>query len=885
MAELKLFGNALIEGVSISGPKGRAAAVRNEDGDIVYRIKKEHRASGGLSRLLRGARELWQGLIWSARQVGDTGDDNLGVFPVIGSVLGSLVLALLVFVFIPVTAAAFAERFLPGPLCSLIEGLLRAVFLALFLLRAGRFNDIKRLKGYNAAAHQAMAAYEANAELSPDSLSRFPVRSRRDGLAVALTAVFFLIIIFAFLNRLDALPRVLIKLALLVLAALIGEAVWRRYCRRPDDGLAKILLAPTVPLQKLLTRRPDPSQQEVAIAALLAVPEIGSVHVDATRRSSLAPTPGSNRAALSSAAAAAAYMEALRRSGNARPATADQLAAYAAAKAATAAPATVAPATVAPEERPVEQAVAAIPPMAEPAAKPIEPAPEIAPKPAPEAPAAEAVAAAAAAAASQRPSQGKSKHKKRFGFFNRDSKPAAPKEPEPVPLEEAEAAAPPEPEEPEPPQPEQRETTAAHLMDAALADLLEGPEAEVARAVDAADAAEMAANDMEQAAEAAATIAAAFAAAEKAGETETAAFAAAEEQPSLTDEFAEAAAEIEKAVAQQAAEDAPVLSAEAEEAAADWEETGESNASKLGRKTAAMASAAAAAIISGSRELGQSANRLADAVTRGIKPGHKEQAEEAAAELLDEKAAEPMEADAPVEEILTEAGADEIENMTPEVAVDLAEAAAPAAEVPAEDAELNEIEAKAAAQAEALAKAQAEAEAEAEAARAAARAEATARRKARSEAEARAAAKARAREEEKAREEAEAAARAEEKDRAETEAAEEAAKAEAEKLRRADAEALARSQAEAEQTLFREPEAPAPAVEEEAAPAAPARPPKKARHARGYRNDSGRYVERRPRPSQESANRMQRLARNIGLKVDRIYGDVEYYDPEDADQD
>ena len=116
--------------------------------------------------------------------------------------------------------------------------------------------------------------------------------------------------------------------------------------------------------------------------------------------------------------------------------------------------------------------------------------------------------------------------------------------------------------------------------------------------------------------------------------------------------------------------------------------------------------------------------------------------------------------------------------------------------------------------------------------------------------------------------------------------AEAAAKAEAEKLRRADADALARTQAEAEQTLFREPEAPAPEAAA-AAPAAPKpfRPPKKGPHARGYRNDNGRYVERRPRPSQESANRMQRLARNIGLKVDRIYGDVEYYDPEDADQD
>ncbi|MBQ1343667.1 MAG: DUF1385 domain-containing protein, partial [Firmicutes bacterium] len=369
MAELKLFGHALIEGVCISGPKGRAAAVRNEDGDIVYRIKKEPRAGSGLGRLWRGARELWQGLTWSARQVGDTGDDNLGVFPVIGSVLGSLILAVLVFIFIPVTAAAFAERFLPGAVCSLIEGLLRAGFLALFLLRVGRFNDIKRLKGYNAAAHQAMAAYEANAELSPDSLSRFPLRSRRDGLAVALTAVFFLIIIFAFLNRLDALPRILIKLALLLLAALLGEAVWRRGCRRPDDGLAKALLAPTVPMQKLLTRRPDPSQQEVAIAALLAVPEIGSVQVDASRRSSLAPTPGSNRAPLSSAAAAAAYMEALRRSGTARPAPADQLAAYAAAKAAAGQP--QAETAAKPVFQPVEQTI-------------VQPAPEPAPEPVPE---------------------------------------------------------------------------------------------------------------------------------------------------------------------------------------------------------------------------------------------------------------------------------------------------------------------------------------------------------------------------------------------------------------------------------------------------------------------------------------------------------------------
>ena len=69
---------------------------------------------------------------------------------------------------------------------------------------------------------------------------------------------------------------------------------------------------------------------------------------------------------------------------------------------------------------------------------------------------------------------------------------------------------------------------------------------------------------------------------------------------------------------------------------------------------------------------------------------------------------------------------------------------------------------------------------------------------------------------------------------------------------------------------------------EAAAPAEASPKPHRRPHS-GYRD--GKYVESRPRPSKESSSRMQRLAQNIGLKVDRIYGDVEYYDPDDADID
>ena len=281
MSDLKLYGNSLIEGVSISGPKGWAAAVRNEDGDIIYRIKQERPARGGaVGRLIAGAGRLWQGLKWSARQVGETADEPLGFFTVVGSVLGSVILAALVFLFIPALASRLASQYVGPTLCCLIEGLLRVVFLLILLLRVSRFNDIKRLKGYNAAAHQAAAAYEASAELSPDGLRAFPLRDRRDALALVLSAALCLILIFSFVNVLDPLPRILVKLGLLLAAILVGDWLWRRNCRRPDDPLSRALLSPCLLMDSLLTRKPDPSQQEVAIAALLAVPDkIGRAHV------------------------------------------------------------------------------------------------------------------------------------------------------------------------------------------------------------------------------------------------------------------------------------------------------------------------------------------------------------------------------------------------------------------------------------------------------------------------------------------------------------------------------------------------------------------------------------------------------------------------------
>ena len=896
MSELKLFGHGLIEGVSISGPRGRAAAVRNEDGDIIYRIKKETRPKDGTG-VFKAGRDLWRSLVWSARQVGDTGDDALGPFAVIGSVLGSLILAALVFVFIPAVAANFAARYLPQNLSYLIEGLLRAAFLLLFLLRLGRYNDVKRLKGYNAAAHQAVAAYEAQAELSPDGLSRFPLRDRRDGLAIVLTAALVLTVVFPLFNGLSVLPRIGIKLAMALLALLIGQAVWSRSCRKPEDGLCRILLAPTALMQRLLVRRPDPSEQEVAIAAVLAVPDIGKVRVDAARRTSLAPAPGTDRAPLSSAAAAAAYMEALRQSGRLPAAVLTKAAE--AAQAATAAQAAIAvrpepEAKAAPETEPA--------PAEEPAPK-AEPAPvaETAPaeEPAPQAepaPVAEAAPVEEPAPANRPPK----KDKEKKGFFRRHDKKAADKAAAaaavaaaavgaavPESPAEAEAAAPAadtSEADKAAPAPDRRQA-AASLMDVVLADLLGRKEEEPADP----RLEEILHTRSEELAEDGA--------------------AKAEEIEEIIEDNAEApesAEAMESPEALESAEDEAEEVAEAT-AAAEAEDSGsDSRSGKLGRKTAAAAGALAAALAAGGREVGEGASRLADALGRGVKTVRRGQDGEPVPEGKTSGPAPTCDPDLEQTIVLDR---EEAAALTAAITAEQAENKAAVKAAAAEDAAARaaaaeEEAARAAAQAEALAKAQAEAEAEANAARAQARAAAEARRKIKAEREARHEARVKAREEARAAKNAKeggAAVTAAAAPTAEEEAEKEAireARAAAEAQLREEAELRQRVEAEAEQLAvardaaeeagrmsLQEPAGPEPAaaVTEEPGEAAAPAVKHRRRPRSGYRD--GKYVESRPRPSQESSSRMQRIAQNIGLKVDRIYGDVEYYDPDDADTD
>jgi uncharacterized protein YqhQ len=150
---------------------------------------------------------------------------------------------------------------------NLIEGAIRLTLLVGYIWAIGRMSDVKRLFGYHGAEHKTINAYEAGAELTPQSVARFPLEHPRCGTAFLLTVVVISILLYSFLPPLPLLARIASRLILLPVVAGIAYEFLRFSARHQDNAFIRLLTKPNLALQKLTTREPDMSMLEVAIAA------------------------------------------------------------------------------------------------------------------------------------------------------------------------------------------------------------------------------------------------------------------------------------------------------------------------------------------------------------------------------------------------------------------------------------------------------------------------------------------------------------------------------------------------------------------------------------------------------------------------------------------
>ncbi len=275
-------GQAVIEGVLMRGPRHWACAVRRGDGTITVTEEplssKLYTSRFWRLPFLRGIQSLAEmlhlgtrAIQWSARvQAGDQGIE-LSPRALRGSMIGSVVFALGIFVALPLLLAGVLHRGQTGLVFGLIEGLARGVILIGYLALIAMLPPIRRLFQYHGSEHKTINCFESGAPVTVENVRGASTLHPRCGTGFIVVVAFVGFIVFVPLAFLPWPLLIASRLVLIPAVASISYEAIRGLTRIRRTLTGRILLTPVLATQRLTTREPDDTQIEVAIAALTAV--------------------------------------------------------------------------------------------------------------------------------------------------------------------------------------------------------------------------------------------------------------------------------------------------------------------------------------------------------------------------------------------------------------------------------------------------------------------------------------------------------------------------------------------------------------------------------------------------------------------------------------
>tara|TARA_Y100000994_G_scaffold5048_1_gene4881 strand:+ start:212 stop:1105 length:894 start_codon:yes stop_codon:yes gene_type:complete len=280
-SQISYGGQALIEGVMIRGKKAAVLAVRNPDGEI---IKEQIQFSRFYNRsllkipILRGILNLADSLVVGTRALNfsaniaegeiDSEKNSEGINLAIVISL-SLIIAIGIFFVTPaLVSRGFHYLGFNNLLVSLLEGLIRLIFVIGYIYLIGLSKDIRRVFQYHGAEHMAVWTHEAGANLSKSNLKNFTKEHPRCGTSFILLVVMVSIIVFMLFPRDNLIFFVLLRIILVPIIAGISYELLKIGSRSRFKLVKNLLNGPGMLIQKLTTKEPDESQLEVAIESM-----------------------------------------------------------------------------------------------------------------------------------------------------------------------------------------------------------------------------------------------------------------------------------------------------------------------------------------------------------------------------------------------------------------------------------------------------------------------------------------------------------------------------------------------------------------------------------------------------------------------------------------
>ncbi len=295
---IKVGGQAVIEGVMMRSPHSMVISVRKPDSSIVVRDDQWRSLweKFKVFRLpfLRGTVILVetlvngiQALTFSADQAAEDeqeGDNQLGPVAMTLTVVFAFAMGLVLFVVLPhlftwlLSSALGRELNTDNILFHFIDTLFKLGIFILYIYLISLMKDIQRVFMYHGAEHKSIYTYEAGMELNVNNARGFSTLHPRCGtsfLILVLLISFVLFgIIFPFVpplaesKLLNHLLLIGIKIPLMLPVAGISYEIIKLSGKKQDNLFFKLLSWPGMMVQKLTTKEPTDNQLEIALCAL-----------------------------------------------------------------------------------------------------------------------------------------------------------------------------------------------------------------------------------------------------------------------------------------------------------------------------------------------------------------------------------------------------------------------------------------------------------------------------------------------------------------------------------------------------------------------------------------------------------------------------------------
>jgi uncharacterized protein YqhQ len=208
-------------------------------------------------------------LIWSANMNAGSKDIVIGKREVTMSVTVAGVVALGLFLGLPLLLAGLAVHRSGSFMFVLVEGLIRVGLVLGYLSAISMLPDVRRVFMYHGAEHKTINAYESGWQLDVQSVRRASTLHPRCGTGFLLVVMVVSIIVFSIVAIFH--PNffwlVMSRVLAIPLIAGSGFELIRYMARHRYNPVVKIALLPVLGTQKFTTREPSDDMLEVAITA------------------------------------------------------------------------------------------------------------------------------------------------------------------------------------------------------------------------------------------------------------------------------------------------------------------------------------------------------------------------------------------------------------------------------------------------------------------------------------------------------------------------------------------------------------------------------------------------------------------------------------------